>query len=212
MLSGHLNVPPGPLQENPWHRSDAFVGAEDGTLVVGGSDQYSVGGSVFTGTLVGKNVNVGTAVGTDVGTNEGSLLSVGLRVGSTESVGSCVGIGDGMDVGAVDGVSVGKMVIFGLYTVGFFDGIAVGTDVGIPVGTADGRAINVGCAVCGYVGTFHNAVGIGKGPVDGVSVGLIKRDPDGPWVGSGVSDERADGAQLKTNPTRKCFSRMANNA
>ena len=157
-------------------------------------------------------MNVGTAVGTDVGTNDGSLLSVGLRVGSTETVGSCVGIGDGMDVGAVDGVSVGKMVMFGLYIVGFSDGIAVGTDVGMPVGTADGRAINVGCAVCGYVGTFHNAVGIGKGPVDGVSVGLNKCAPVGPWVGSGVSDERAGGAQPKIKATRKCLSCIVNNA
>lgn len=171
--------------------------------MVGGSDQYSVGDSVFTGTLVGKNVNVGTAVGTEVGTNDGSLLSVGLRVGSTEIVGKCVGAGEGIDVGAVDGVSVGKMVMFGLYIVGSFDGIAVGTDVGIPVGTAEGLAINVGCAVCGYVGTFHNTVGIGKGPGDGVSVGLTNCTSDRPWVGGGVSEERANGAQLKIKETKK---------
>ena len=197
ILSGHPTLPPGPLQENPWHNNDAFVGADDGTPVVGGSEEYSVGDTVCTGTFVGKNVNVGTEEGTDVGTKEGSLLSVGLRVGSTESDGSCVGIGDGMDVGAADGVSVGNIVMFGLYTVGFRDGIAVGTEVGIPVGTADGRAMNVGCAVCGYVGTCPTSVGtgtatvvgIGEGPAVGTSVGRREVDVGqayGARVGSGV--------------------------
>jgi hypothetical protein len=102
------------LHENPRQRNDAFVGEDDGTLVVGGRDEYSVGDSVSTGTFVGKNVKVGTDDGSEVGTKDGSLLSVGLRVGSTESVGSRVGVGEGKDVGAEDGVSVGKMVIFGL--------------------------------------------------------------------------------------------------
>ena len=80
------------------------------------------------------------------------------------------------------------------------DGTAVGTDVGIPVGTADGRAMNVGCAVCGYVGTFPIIVGGGTGtdevdnpPVDGGPVEVGKLVGIRESVDVGVSVGAADG-------------------